>query len=139
MATGMAQCMGDQSKSPIALTLRQVLWIMRFLDSQWEATRTLPELAVAAVTHLLGWLGWLRSQELFSLTWGHVKVTGPMDGPHIGLAPGISAIELCLLPETKCSRTKVADIIISYLCASGLAMSMALALAYGKGEHANPV
>jgi hypothetical protein len=108
----------------IALTLHQVFWVMQYLDGQWVATCSREErheLAAAAVTHLFGWLGWLRSQELFSLTWGDIKVTGPADGPRIGLAPGIGAIELRLLPETKSSRTKVADVIISYLCASGLA------------------
>jgi hypothetical protein len=116
--------MGDQSKPPIALTLRQVFWVMQYLDSQWVASHSRDqrrELAAAAVTHLFGWLGWLRSQELFSLTWGDIKVTGPADGPRIGLATGIGVIELRLLPKTKSSRTKVADVIISYLCASGLA------------------
>ena len=67
--------MGDQSKPPITLTLRQVLWVMHYLDAQWIALHSRDEhrkLAVVAVTHLLGWLGWLRSQELFSLTWGDI-------------------------------------------------------------------
>jgi hypothetical protein len=33
---------------------------------------------------------------------------------------GVGVIELRLLPETKTNRTKVADVVISYLCASGL-------------------
>jgi hypothetical protein len=97
MAAGMARRMGDQSKPPITLTLRQVFWVMQYLDAQWVTSRSRDkrrELAAAAVTHLFGWLGWLRSQELFSLTWGDIKVTGPADGPRIGLAPGIGAIEL---------------------------------------------
>jgi hypothetical protein len=116
--------MGDQSKPPIALTLHQVLWVMQYLDAQWIALHSRDErqeLAAAVVTHLFGWLRRLHSQELFSLTWGDIKVTGPADGPHIGLAPGISAIELHLLPKTKSSRTKVANVIVSYLCSSGLA------------------
>jgi hypothetical protein len=116
MAAGMARRMGDQSKPPIALTLCQVFWVMQYLDAQWVASHSRDEhreLAVAAVTHLFGWLGWLRSQELSSLTWGDIKVTGPADGPRIGLVPGIGVIELRLLPETKSSRMKVADVIIS--------------------------
>ena len=60
---------GDTSKPPIALTLKQTLWIMDFLDALWSSTSTLfsacCEIAVATVTHLLGWLAWLQSVELF--------------------------------------------------------------------------
>jgi hypothetical protein len=34
MTTGMAKRMGDHSKPPIALTLRQVLWVMHHLDAK---------------------------------------------------------------------------------------------------------
>jgi hypothetical protein len=96
---------------------------MKRLESMWTVSATLAErreLAAAAVTNLLGWLGWLRSLELFSLTWGDVTVTRPAHGPRLGLPLGVGAIELRLLPETKSSRTKVADVVISYICASGL-------------------
>lgn len=66
-------------------------------------------------------LGWLRLRELFSICWDDVRITRPSQGPTIGgLGEGDGAIKLRLLPETKDSQTKVADIIISYLCASGL-------------------
>jgi hypothetical protein len=123
MVTGMAKQVGDHSKPPIALTLSQVLWIMARLNAMWSVSGTRAErreIAAAAVTHLLGWLGWLRSRELFSLTWGDVTVTRPAHSPRLGLPLGVGAIELRLLPETKTSRTKVADVVISYLCASGL-------------------
>ena len=124
MATGMAQCMGDQSKPPIALTLQQILWIMRHLEDNWNTNathRSRCNTAAAAVVNLLGWLGWLHLVETFSLTWGDITITRPQDGPRIGLPRGVGAIELRLLPETKSSRTKVADVVISYLCGSGLA------------------
>jgi hypothetical protein len=78
------------------------------------------EVTAAAVAHLLTWLGWLRSLELLSLTWGNTTITRPASGPRVGLAKGIGVIELCLLAETKSDRTKVADIVIAYACASGL-------------------
>jgi hypothetical protein len=124
MAAGMARRMGDDSKPPVALTLRQVLWVMSHLDRarhQDSSCHQRRDVAAAAVAHLLGWLGWLRSVELFSLTWGDVTITPPPHGARIGLPSGVGAIELRLLPETKSSRTKVADVVISYLCASGLA------------------
>jgi hypothetical protein len=115
--------MGDESRPPIALTLHQVLWVIERLEARWQLCHRQGgrrEIAAAAVTHLLGWLGWLRSRELFSICWGDLLVTRPSRGLTIGLPPSIDAIELRLLPETKGSRTKVADVVISYVCASGL-------------------
>jgi hypothetical protein len=119
--------MGDHSKPPIALTLRQVLWVMQHLDAKWEAGKTPSdrrEIAAAAVAHLFAWLGWLRSVEPLSLTWDDVTLTRPRHGPRVGLALGIGVIELRLLPETKTNRTKVADIVIAYACASGLTLGL---------------
>jgi hypothetical protein len=119
--------MDDESKPPIALTLCQILWIMAHLDgsrTQCHTREGCKDNAAAAVTNLLGWLGWLRSNKLFSLTWGDVTITRPADGPRLGLPAGIGAIELRLLPETKSTRTKVADVVISYVCASGLASGL---------------
>lgn len=127
MSTGMAKRMGDESKPPVALTLKQVLWIMARLEAMWlvcvshDGRR---EIAAAAVAHLLAWLGWLRSEELFSLTWGDARVTRPRDGPSRGLPAGIGVIELRLLPETKSNRTKVADVVIAYASASGLVLGL---------------
>jgi hypothetical protein len=42
----------------------------------------------------------------------------------VGLALGTGVIELRLLPETKSNRTKVADIVIAYACASGLSLGL---------------
>jgi integrase len=127
MATGMAKRVGDHNKPPIALTFSQIQWIMDHLASNWRLSvspAAKRETAAAAVTNLLGWLGWLRSAETFSLTWGDVSITRPVDGPRRGLPPGVGVIELRLLPETKSNRTKVADVVISYLCASGLSLGI---------------
>jgi hypothetical protein len=124
MATGMAKRVGDHSRPPIALTPPQVLWMVRWLDTRWAAASSLSDrqdTAAAAVAHLLLWLGWLRSSETFSLCWADIEITHPKDGPCRGLPSGVGVIELRLLPETKSNRTRVADVVISYLCASGLA------------------
>ena len=123
MAFGMVKWMGDNSKPPITLTHKQTLWIMDFLDARWASISSLGvchEIAVAAVTHLLGWLAWLWSVELFSLTWADVTITHPGSGPTIGLPAGIGALELHLFPKTKSDQMKMADVVISYVCASGL-------------------
>ena len=124
MAMGMAKRVGDHIQPPIALTPAQVIWMMRWLDTCWAGTTSLDtrrDTAAAAVAHLLLWLGWLRSTETFSLCWDDVTITHPLDGPSRGLPLGVGIVELRLLPETKSNRTRVADVVISYLCASGLA------------------
>jgi CTP:molybdopterin cytidylyltransferase MocA len=60
MAAGMSKRMGDESKPPIALTLRQVLWIMAYLETQPKAFQGIPEcrkIAAVAATNLFRWLG----------------------------------------------------------------------------------
>ena len=124
MTTGMAKRVGDHSRPSIALTPSQISWMMRWLDARW-VTHPSPsdrrDTAAAAVAHLTLWLGWLRSTETFSLTWDDVEVIRPCDGPRWGLPSGVGVIELRLLPETKSNRTRVANVVVSYLCASGLA------------------
>jgi hypothetical protein len=58
------------------------------------------------------------------LTWGDVTVTRPKDGPRLGLPAGVGVIEVRLLPKTKLNWTKVADVVISYICASGLTLGL---------------
>jgi hypothetical protein len=43
MAVGMSKRMGDESKPPVALTLRQVVWIMGYLETQWKAQQGVNE------------------------------------------------------------------------------------------------
>lgn len=127
MAGGMSRRLGDQSRPPVAITHRYVNWINDRLESLWSVTRNLEsrrELAAAAVTNLLAWLGWLRAMELFSLTWDDVDVVDPTRGPAVGLPFGFGVVTLRLLDETKGDRTKVADVVISYVCASGLSVGL---------------
>jgi len=124
MSIGMSKRMGDESKPPIAITYWQVRWAIDCLEALWkvcpvEDVAGCREIAAATVAALMAWFGWLRSLELFSLTWGDATITRPASGPKIGLPPGIGAIELRLLAETKTDQTKVADIVISYATASG--------------------
>jgi hypothetical protein len=99
MATGMAKRVGDHSKPPITLTPVQVLWMVQWLDAQWDAATTMAacrDVVAAAVAHLVLWLGWLRSNETFSLSWDDVSVTPPKDGPRKGLPDGVGVIKLRL-------------------------------------------
>lgn len=77
MATRMGRWVGDHSKPPIALTLKQVLWELQHLERTWVACKTIGayQETAAAVTHLLGWLVWLRSAKLFSLKREDMTVT----------------------------------------------------------------
>jgi hypothetical protein len=127
MTGGMSRRLGDGSKPPIALTHKYVSWFNERLESLWSITHTLEsrrEIAAAAVTNLLAWLGWLRAMELFSLTWDDVEIIDPDHGPFVGLPTGFGVVMLRLLDETKSDRTKVADVVISYVCASGLSAGL---------------
>lgn len=76
---------------------------------------------MAAVAHLLAWIGWRQAEELVSLQWSAIKIICPALGPSVGLALGMGAIELWFLPKTKLNWTKIAEVVvISYVSASSL-------------------
>ena len=50
----------------------------------------------------------------------------------------MGAVELRLLPETKSNRIKVADVVLSYLCASGLAPGLWVERLKRVWPHATP-
>lgn len=83
-STGMRRRMGDVSKKSTALRFPQI----RFLDAQFESSylaATTPagrhEAAAAGTANLIFWLGWVRSNEGFSLTWEDIEITPPLPAP----------------------------------------------------------
>ncbi len=77
------------------------------------------ELALAGLANLFLWLGWLRSSKTFGLHWHDLQTTEPADGPLDDLPVGCGVLHYRLLPETKSSRTKRADLAIAYATLSG--------------------
>lgn len=78
------------------------------------------QIAQAGFANLLLWLGWLRSSELFTLTWADVHCYHPSASLILDLPPNNGALLLQLLPQTKTTRSRRADVIIAYTTNSGL-------------------
>lgn len=122
-SSGMARRMGTSVKKSWALQHQHILFINNQLEAAYQrATQphTRHEIAAAAAANLVLWLGWLRGGEAFSLLREDIKVINPRDGARHGLPPGVGYVELRLLPETKSSPNKVADVVVSYVSKSGL-------------------
>ena len=119
---GLASRIGTAASPSVALLHRHIISMVFHLEAQVRSSSgpvsTQASLAICA--HLLLWLGWLRSTELFSLRWRDITIIPPASGPSVGLPPGIGVVLLQLLPETKSSRSKTADIVIAYTTLSGL-------------------
>jgi hypothetical protein len=124
-AKGMSIRVGCESIPSVALLDRHVRWLDRDLDQRYRRATTPDarrELAQAGLANLIFWLGWLRSTEGFSLRWEDVAVTLPADGPSLDLPPGIGALILTLLPETKSSRALTADVVLAYTTMTGFSV-----------------
>jgi len=124
---GMARRMGTAVRSSWALQHRHI----KFIDDQLlQAYHSAPsdqvrhEIAAAGTANMLLWLGWLRGGECFSLQRDDVKVIHPAEGPRHGLPLGVGYIDIRLLPETKSSPHRVADVVVSYYSASGFSLGL---------------
>ena len=121
-AKGISARIGDQSVPSVPLLERHIQEIDRRLDRQYQTARTRSlkrKWALAGFANMVFWLGWLRSNECFNLTWSDVNVTLPQDGPSLDLPVGLGALILALLPETKTSRSHTADVVIAFHTVSG--------------------
>jgi hypothetical protein len=124
-STGLKKRMGDSAKKSTALRFPHIVFLNEQFELSFQAATNSDarhEAAAAGTANLLFWLGWLRSNEGFSLTREDIEVTPPMQGPKKGLPPGVGVIEIRLLPETKTSTAAIADIIVAYTCWSGLSL-----------------
>ena len=122
---GMARRMGDKSNPSWALQFRHISFINNQLEKAYQGAHSRGEqheLAAAGTANLILWLGMLRGGECFSLKNDDVTLITPADGPKFGLSPGVGFVDIRLLPETKSSPHKVADIVISYKSYSGLCL-----------------
>ena len=121
---GMLRRMGDDAIPSWALAFTHIQYLDWALDNAFQQA-TEPyrhEIACAGAVNLIGYLGWLRSTETFSLTYDDVTLTVPNAGPTRGMPMGLGAIELRLLPETKSSPGATADVVISWHTGSGLCL-----------------
>lgn len=122
-AGGMSARIGTHARPSVPLLDRHVRAFDRqlndaFLRARSPATRR--RIALAGLSNLLLWLGWLRSSEAFGLRWQDIFVLPPHLSAQMDLPPGCGLLSLRLLPETKSSRTATADVMIAYKTLSGL-------------------
>jgi hypothetical protein len=121
-AAGMSARIGDEAQPSLPLLDRHVRHLDAALDRRYGLARTHSErreLALAGFSNLTLWLGWLRSSKTFGLHWHDLQTTEPADGPLDDLPVGCGVLHYRLLPETKSSRTKRADLAIAYATLSG--------------------
>ncbi len=114
---GMRRRLGDESKPSQALLDQHVRWIDVQMEHLYHASESVPsriEACRVAITNLMGWLGWLRAMETFSIRWMDVDVVTPADGPTVGLPADVGMVNLRLLPQTKSDQTRTADMVLAY-------------------------
>jgi hypothetical protein len=124
-ATGLGACLGEESTPSMALLDRHVRFLDSDLDRRFLAARTpeeLRELSLAGLANTLFWLAWVRSTEGFSLSWSDITVIAPQDGATLDLMDHVGAVLLTLLPETKSSCSRRADIVVAYTTFSGFSL-----------------
>jgi hypothetical protein len=122
---GMERRLGNHSKPSWALSYVHIKWIDDCLDEAWNhapAASDRHNLVIAGFCNLMAYLGWLRGGELFAAKADDLCLTAPEYGAALGLPPGLGAVELRLLPETKSDPAKTADIVVAYTTLSGLSL-----------------
>ena len=125
MAEGMARRMGVHTVPPKPLRRCHIQWFLHTLELQFRRAQTpqkRADLVRSALIVLFLWLGWLRSMECFSLHVKDVVLTLPTDGAIYNLPAGVGVLGLKLLPNTKASQTRRADVYIAYTTSSGLSV-----------------
>ena len=120
-ASGMATRMGTASKPSTALLERHVQMLDNELHTQFVSCspslkRTI---ALAGFANVVLWLTWVRSSELFSLTFADVQGFAPHLWQLHDLHFNCGMLSFQLLPETKSSPTEKADILIAHHTQSG--------------------
>ena len=120
---GMAGRLGTDSIPSTPLLSRHVHYMDRLFSSNYRRATSLlsrRRWALAGLANCILWLGWLRSAELFNLTFGDIELVRPSQGPLYDLPPGLGMVLLRLLPQTKSNRTSTADVVLAFTTLSGL-------------------
>lgn len=124
IAHGMSVRLGTHSTPAMALHIRQ---IKRNQELREEALQNLSlspkaryNLIAAQCVELIGFLGWLRSSECFTLQRRHIEIVTPENYAIYNLPPNVGAVLLHLLDPTKTNQSDSPDIVIAFKTGSGL-------------------
>ena len=121
-ARGLRVRIGDTPQPSWALLHRHVVWLDQYLRRSVEGSAQHADKLYwcrAGVANLLFWLGWLRSSEVFTLTWAQITLVYPIHSGRHDLPPGSGAILVTLAPETKSHRATAADLVIAFTTFTG--------------------
>jgi hypothetical protein len=72
-----------------------------------------------ALVNCLGFLRWLRAGEVFMLQWMDIAILAPDEVDAYDFPPGVGAVLLDLLHQTKAVRAKRANVILACQTFSG--------------------
>jgi hypothetical protein len=67
-----------------------------------------------ALVNLLGWLGWLKAREVYSLQWQDVTTMEPDATSTYNLPPGVGTVLFKLLALSRLDITSRANMLIAY-------------------------
>ena len=127
LAQGMASRLGTKAERSVPLLDQHVRFLDQELEQAYRAATTREEkleIARAGGLNLLLWKGWLRSAESFNADESDFRWVVPSRGPMWDLPSGCGCIGLDLLPETKSSRSRRADVIMAWKTVSGLCLGL---------------
>ena len=79
---------------------------------------------MAQCVEFAGFLGWLRSSEVFGLWFSDLVMCPPEEGRKFDLVNGMGFVGFKLLPSTKTSRTAQVDVLLPWATAAGLLPGM---------------
>ena len=121
-STGLSSRMGDLTNPSRALMERHVKAVDKHLNHLYKTSKdpiVCREAALGRLANLFLWLGWLRSNECFTLTWKDVTSIHPSRSAEFELPTGLGFFDLRLDSETKINRIWRVDMIIAHQSLSG--------------------
>jgi len=122
---GMKKRLGVQTTPAIALQFHHIQFNLDFRRRQLQGLSTDSlllryNLTAACFAEAIAWGGWLRASEVFNLRVMDVSFCAPASGARHNFPPGVGALFLKLLPETKSSPFHTADVVLASVFSSGL-------------------
>ena len=122
-AAGQSRRLGTDSNPSKPLLEHHVLAFDKDLDQQYHSpfsSELKRSISLAGFANISFWLSWVRSSELFHLQFRDIDVCRPEEYLTRDLPPYVGMIGYRLLPETKTSPTRQADVIVADRTFSGL-------------------
>jgi len=122
-ASGLSARIGNEPKPSVALLERHVKWIGNDLEHRYQSATTPAlrrEFAQAGFANACFWLGWLRSEELFTRTFEDITVIEPRHAASVDLPRGCGAVTMNLGLESKGRRDVYVDVVMAYRTFAGI-------------------